>query len=196
MNQLSFSLTLKQNPYNGEPDSEYEIWGQIILKLNHNPSKTIEIVNHQWDIIEVYEWFQKSKDLLPADPFPFRFENEKCIAECRDVLYEKDDFKDLNEEIEYYDHIENYFSNHHFKLKGTDTPMLFIGLKNNTGEISWFETEKNRYTYFSFNMDYFIESTKNEFTALLSKWQNSPEGKKPKVSERIKEIENTYGCYL
>lgn len=190
MNRLLFNLTPKQNPYQEEPHSEYEIWGEIILTINDH-SKTIEILAHQWDILEVYEWFLKNKSALLTETFPFYFEDEKCIANCRDILYRKNNFKDLNEEIEYYNTIENYFSNHHFKLKGTDTPLLFIGLKNNNGEISWFDIKKQEYTYFPFNMQDFIESTEHEFTKLFSIWHNSDESKKLKVLERIKEIEDS-----
>ncbi|KPH14717.1 hypothetical protein [Chryseobacterium sp. ERMR1:04] len=125
---MLFNLTLKSNPYKEEFNSEYEIWGEVVLVLS-DQSKTVEILNHQWDILVVYEWFQKNKAILLTESFPFYFENERCIANCRDILYEKNDFKDLNEEIEYYDTIENYFSNHYFKLKGTDNPILCIGLK-------------------------------------------------------------------
>ncbi|GAA5082632.1 hypothetical protein GCM10023210_00200 [Chryseobacterium ginsengisoli] len=148
-------------------------------------------MNHEWNILEVYEWFQKNKSILLTESFPFYFEDEKCIANCRDILYEKNDFKDLNEEIEYYDRAENYFSNHYFKLKGTDIPMLFIGLKDNNGEISWFDDNKKEYCYFSFNMDYFIKSTQEEFTEVFNKWLNS-QSKNPKALKRIKEIEQSY----
>ncbi|WP_153393788.1 hypothetical protein [Chryseobacterium vaccae] len=195
MNRLLFNLTPKQNPYQEEPNSEYEIWGEIILTIN-DQSKTIEILGHQWDILEVYEWFLKNKSALLTEIFPFYFEDEKCIANCRDILYEKHNFKDLNEEIEYYDTIENYFSNHHFKLKGTGTPMLFIGLKNNSGEVSWFDIKKQEYSYFPFNMQDFIESTDHEFTKLFSRWHNSDEDKSLKVLERIKEIENSNGNHF
>lgn len=191
MNKLLFNLTLKQNPYKEEPNSEYEIWGEIILVVT-DQSKTVEILNHQWDILEVYEWFQKNKTTLLTESFPFYFEDEKCIANCRDILYQKNDFKDSNEEIEYYDTIENYFSNHHFKLKGTDGTILFIGLKNNNGEISWFDIQKKEYRFYSFNMDNFIESTKDEFINLYKKWSKSNEGKNFKVLKRIKDIENSY----
>lgn len=195
MNTFSLNLTLKQNPYSEEPHSEYEIWGEIILKLNQNPSKSIEILNHQWDILEVYEWFQKNKAALLTESFPFYFEDEKCMAQSRDVLYEKKDFKDLNEEFEYYDTIENYFSTHHFKLKGTDTPMLFIGLKNHRGEVSWFDEKSRVYNYFSFNMGDFIKAAENEFAALLNKWQKSNDVENLKILRRIKEIENSWQQY-
>lgn len=195
MNELLFDLKLKQNPYKEELSSDYEIWGGITLKLNYQ-SKTIEILNHQWDLLEVYEWFQKSKTALLKESFPFHFENDKCIANCRDILYEKTDFKDLNEEIEYYDKIESYFSNHNFKLRGTNTPILFIGLKNNIGEISWSDSKTKEYKYFSFEMDYFINSTKDEMTKLLNKWHNGKENKNPKIIERIKEIEGNNNLLL
>lgn len=188
---MLFNLTLKSNPYKEEFNSEYEIWGEVVLVLS-DQSKTVEILNHQWDILVVYEWFQKNKAILLTESFPFYFENERCIANCRDILYEKSDFKDLNEEIEYYDTIENYFSNHHFKLKGTDGTILFIGLKNNNGEISWFDIQKKEYHFYSFNMDYFIESTKAAFTKLFNKWNKINGGKNFKVLKRIAEIENSY----
>lgn len=191
MNRLSFNITPKQNPYKDEPNSEYEIWGGIILELK-DQSKTIEILKHQWDILEVYEWFFKNKNTLLIESFPFDFEDEKCIASCRDILYERNDFKDLNEEIEYYEKIENYFSNHHFKLKGTDTPILFIGLKNGNGEISWFDDEKGEFSCFSFNMDSFIESTNDVFIRIFDKWHDSNEGKNSKILKRIKDIESSY----
>lgn len=191
MNKLLFNFKLKQNPCKDEPNSEYEIWGEIILELK-DQSKTIEILNHQWDILEVYDWFLKNKNTLLTESFPFDFEDEKCIASCRDVLYEKNDFKHLNEEIEYYEKIENYFSNHYFKLKGTDTPILFIGLKNGNGEISWFDDEKGEFSCFLFNMDYFIESTNDVFIRIFDKLHDSNEGKNSKVLKRIKDIENSY----
>lgn len=80
------------------------------------------------------------------------------------------------------------YANYYFKLKGTDTPIFFIGLKNNMGEISWYDIEKKDYSCFSFNMDDFIESTKNEFTELL----NINEGRNSKILGRIKEIEDNY----
>jgi hypothetical protein len=187
VNKLFFELSPRDHPYPEEKNSEFELWGEIRLILS-NGVDLIKLINHQWDIIEIYSWFIENKKALLTDLFPFDDQNNKSIAECRSILYARENFEnEVSEEI-YYEELENYFSRHTFKLRGTDIPLFHIGIKNGEGEISWQNIETKKFHFFLFDMGNFINSTQKEFDEILKSFYENNNNRKL-VLERIGQIE-------
>lgn len=195
MKKLVFNFSIINHPYPKENTSEFELWGLIKLIIAHD-AESMNILNHQWDIIQVIEWLLEKKHSLLTEEFLFDCQKGQSIAECRDVLYSKDDFQDESEEESYYTKLDAYFSNHHFKLKGTDTPIFFIGIKNNTGEISWHNDRSNEYKQFAFDMKLFVAETQKEVKRLLQSWSNSEPRNKQQVLNRLSSLEKKHGVSL
>ena len=159
MASLEVKLKSLENPYSNEKYSEYDLWGQIKISFDDET-----LTDTQWDIIYFIEWFYNVHKKLANEIFPFKLNNS--IAETRDLLYSKEDFSNIEEEIRYYENLENYFNNHHFKLKGTDTLHFYIGLiKSGYGEISYIKNQ-NYYSH-AFVMNNFINRTNEEINRFL-----------------------------
>jgi hypothetical protein len=159
MDNLRIFLKKINNPYSYEESSEYDLWGQIEIYYSEKI-----LIDTQWNVLPFIEWFNSNFEKLNTEIFPFRLNNS--IAETRDVLYNKNDFANEQEEDLYYKNLENYFSRHFLKIKGTDTNIFYIGLiDNNIGEIS-FCKNKIYYSYY-FAMDNFINQTKNEINTFI-----------------------------
>lgn len=126
MEKLSLTLKKKVTPYE-ESSSKFELWGEFTLK---HEGKLLAKV--QWDLTDFIKWFMETKEILESEGFPFAFTNS--IAESRDLLFEKiDEFSDSQEQemFDYVDYLSDYFTNHYFHLKGTNTQEYYIGLVPN-----------------------------------------------------------------
>ena len=119
----------------------------------------------------------RKKEYLATEVFPFKFTNS--IAESRDLLFDKiDDFSDEQEQeqFEYEDYLSDYFVNHYFHLRGTDTQSFYIGLiPNLNGEISC--SVEDKYERYEFNMDSFISEVDEEIKKFLKTCDISNETK-------------------
>lgn len=181
---LEFTFELKENPYSYEISSKFEIWGQI--KLSNGSER---IIDHQWDILEVINWFFETRSYLLHEK-PIINKPGYSIAQLRDYLYDNTDF---STSIEYIEELENYFSNHTFHLRGTSCNFFYIGLNSNFGELSYREHE----TYYSYNFDMkiFLTNTFDNIYKLIEYW-NSSEFKTKEALLKIKEIEKQYNVTL
>jgi len=61
-------------------------------------------------------------------------DKNKSIAELQDLGYERSFFFSVDEMFSYYDDLDKCFSCFKFHLRGTPTPMYYIGLNNGKGE--------------------------------------------------------------
>ncbi len=163
MSKLTIKLKKKEHPYQNEPSSSFELWGEFLLCYGDKI-----LVDVQWDMTDFIKWFVENKEYLRTEKFPFDFTNS--IAESRDILFEKiDDFSDSQEQemFDYVDDLSDYFANHYFHLRGTDTYSYYIGLvPNSCGEIS--NCIDDEYHSFLFDMDEFLMEVDEEIKAFLS----------------------------
>ena len=161
MKTLKIKLINIDNPYSYEKSSYYDLWGTIQL---HYENETL--LDTQWNIFEFIEWFNKCDNKLSNEIFPFRYYNS--IAESRNILFSKDDFTNNTEEDKYYYKLGEYFQCHCFKLKGTNTPIFYIGFGCDfIGEISY-EREKQFFKY-TFDMKRFITDTDLQIKEFVAK---------------------------
>lgn len=87
--KLYFCLDRKENPYND--DSAFEIWGQI--QLLHEVDKCIErVLDWEWNILEIKSWFDENKELISSKPLDVLNDENKSIAELRDIAFDRDFF--------------------------------------------------------------------------------------------------------
>lgn len=181
---LNFRFELKENPYT-DVQSKYLIWSRIILLIDNKV-----IIDHQWDLLEIVEWFFATKPYLLQE-LPFKKNGNSSIAEIREYIYESvDDKTDLS----YIEKLEDYFSNHSFRLKGTSLGLYYIGVFNDTlGQISYHRY--NSIHFYDFDMNQFIRDTKNEIYSTLKKWEASPY-QSAEAMQRIKNIQGEYSDFL
>jgi len=155
--KLYFHLEKKESPYEEELPPN-EVWG--IIQICYELDKKVEyILNWEWDIIEVVEWFDEARDLLAVKNLGVLNDENKSIAELRDLGYERSFFFNEDEQFRYYNELEECFSSFKFRLRGTPTPMYYIGLNDGKGEISYFCDEQNVYKRYCFNIEEFLKST-------------------------------------
>lgn len=86
-------------------------------------------------------------------------DENKSIAELRDLGYERSFFFSEDEQFSYYSELEECFSSFKFHFRGTPTPMYYIGLNNGKGEISYYSSEQEVYKRYCFNMEEFLNNT-------------------------------------
>lgn len=178
--KLSFKFELKENPYNDD-SSRYLIWTRILLIIDSEV-----IIDYQWDILEVVEWFFSKREFL-LEEIMFEKNDNLSIFEIRDCLY---DSVDDQTSLDYLEKLENYFSNHIFRLKGTPLGTYYIGIFNNKlGQISF---KKNDLVYsFDFDMNQFIIDTEKKIYDILKEWDKSPY-KTIEGTSRIKDLQKEY----
>lgn len=155
--KLYFNLERTASPYEEELPPN-EVWG--IIQICYEFDNTVEyILDWQWDIIEVRDWFDEAKDKLAVKKLDVLNDENQSIAELRDLGYERSFFFNENEQYRYYNKLEECFSDFKFHLRGTPTPTYYIGLNNEQGEISYYSAEQKIYKRYCFNMDEFLKST-------------------------------------
>lgn len=165
MGKLNFIFKKMIHPYIEEVSSAQEMWGEIRLVWG-NENTSIELINTQWNLYEAFEMFDRIKIYL-NDSLPFKNENGLSIAELRDNLFSEDNFSSKEKENEYFDQLEDYFSFHTIRLRGTPTPLYYIGINNSCGEISRYDKISKSYLVFNFDMKHFIISTEESISMLL-----------------------------
>lgn len=166
MEELILHITPKPSPYSKEFMVPDEKWGHILIRYG----KSI-LLDCEWNVNEVIEFFQQNKLILQTEKYPF--DNRFCIIGGRyklyDLPYDWEGFTSEEVARQYYNHLDAYFLKHSFKLRGTDTPRFFIGLKSNgLGEISYREEEKY-YRHF-FKMDLFLKNVEDEIHKFLTEY--------------------------
>lgn len=155
--KLYFNLERKASPYEEEPPPN-EVWG--IIQICYEFDNTVEyILDWQWDIIEVRDWFDEAKDRLAVKNLDVLNDENQSIAELRALGYERSFFFSEDEMFLYHANLEECFSDFQFHLRGTPTPTYYIGLNNEQGEISYYSAEQKIYKRYCFNMDEFLKST-------------------------------------
>lgn len=187
MKILYFEIEPIQHPYAEEKNTNYEIWSKI--KLVHEDSKIKTVLfDWQWDLLEIHTWFSNCVDHL-TEQFPYENPNQITISEFAKHIYDKIDFLSEMEHQEYTKKLEEYFSFHYFKIRGTDLPHYYIGVNKNIGEISRWDNENNVYLKYNFEMEKFIDDTKNVLRKTITKWIDVNTTKAEKLIKRIQEIE-------
>lgn len=148
---MEFRLTPLDNPYWFEPGAEFEMWGSIFLKLDDTV-----LLDLQWDVLPLVEWFYYSKGTLMNDNLPFENPAQLSIAELRDLLFSQcADMDDIDESVACSENLSPYFDRHHFKLRGTNSQLFYIGLNTaGRGEISF--SIDDSYRVFNFEMNDFL----------------------------------------
>lgn len=158
---LQFILTPLQNPYLDDPRLKHELWGQIQIMVQ---SQTI--LDWQWDLGVVIEWFRDCKDKLLTEFPPSQLPDNLSLSEFHQSMMEEileDIEKDFEEILEYY-HC------HCFKISGTPTLPLFIGKRRNgVGEVSYYDDGKFNLSHFS--MERFVSELENEIYTFLERWK-------------------------
>ncbi|WP_223577874.1 hypothetical protein [Sphingobacterium sp. GVS05A] len=155
--KLYFNLERTASPYEEELPPN-EVWG--IIQICYEFDNTVEyILDWQWDIIEVRAWFDEAKDKLAEKNLGVLNDENKSIAELRDLGYERSFFFSEDEMFLYHANLEECFSDFKFHLRGTPTPLYYIGLNNGEGELSYYCREQKVYKRYCFNMDEFLKST-------------------------------------
>ncbi|WP_037588046.1 hypothetical protein [Stenoxybacter acetivorans] len=188
MENLIVKLIKKNNPYKNNCIKNDD-WGEIIISYGNKI-----LLDWEWGLLEFIEWFNEKKgklaqNLFPQDP-PFIFVNS--IAESRDILYSvefSDEEINKHQDVIYLEKLANYFSDHHFHLRGTLTPSFYIGLNihgkgeisygfnlDHTGKISYglnvndlgetIYVDNNKYCSYIFNMSDFINTLEKEIKNL------------------------------
>ena len=136
------------------------VWGIVQLIYEENASLTY-ILDWQWYIDEIADWFKEKKKTLATDELNvLNFEN-KSIAELRDMAIDREFFFDKKERDEYFEKVDKCFAPFGFHLRGTPTPVYYIGISNGNGEISYYNEENNKYKSYVFDMNDFISTTEN-----------------------------------
>lgn len=154
--KLYFHLTLSDNPY--KEDKLDELWGNIKLIYELNNS-IINLLDWEWNIKELQEWFESKKEYLLTRNLNVLNEDNKSIAEVRDIAYNREFFFNEDEQHNYYNMLEDVFLPFQFHLRGTPTPVYYIGINNGMGEISYFDEIKGKYERYNFDMEFFLIST-------------------------------------
>lgn len=156
---LKLHLTQKPYPYPEKDKLPLEIWGAISFSYGN-----AILLNHEWDIASVMEFFEENAQFLLTDIFPYN--NNISIAEEDNNLYRVQIKKFLDADDDdgldaWFDSLNQYFKKHRFHLRGTDTNNYFIGLKSSgLGEISY--EENGEYISYYFDMTLFIRNVENE----------------------------------
>lgn len=86
-------------------------------------------------------------------------DKNKSIAELQDLGYERSFFFSEDEQFRYYSELEECFSSFKFHLRGTPTPMYYIGLNNGKGEISCYSSEEEVFKRYWFNIEEYLNNT-------------------------------------
>ena len=176
---LSFNFHLTENPYNVD-NSKYEIWGKFSLTIEN-----IKIIDYQWDLLKIFEWFFKNESNLIKD-MPFDVGGVSSIAEARDLLY--DQITD-NTSLDYIEKVEEYFSSHSFKLNGTPLGTFYIGSFKSIAQISL--KKRDVFHSYTFKMDDFIIDTKKKIFDFVEYW-NSSTLKTDEAVGILKDMEKEY----
>jgi hypothetical protein len=160
-----FKLVPKAHPYIDEESSTYEAWGKLNVMLNENI-----IIEHEWDMIQVIEWVKEKRQHLLSD-LPFWDINKThSLAEFMYQLYPEMDILTTPESE--FEKIESYLENHTFKLRGTDMPLLYIGLiENDIGQLS-FQQFPHHYIAHKFDMQKFIAKTEMSISTFIKEWKD------------------------
>ncbi len=131
-----------------------------VIQLCYESDNKVEyVLDWQWDIIEIVEWFEEAKDLLAVKNIDVLNDENLSIAELQDLGYERSFFFNEDEMFSYYDELDKCFSCFKFHLRGTPTPMYYIGLNNGKGEISYYSSEEEVYKRYWSNMGEFLNNT-------------------------------------
>lgn len=90
------------------------------------------------------------------DNLPFENPAQLSIAELRDLLFSQcADMDDIDESVACSENLSPYFDRHHFKLRGTNSQLFYIGLNTaGRGEISF--SIDDSYRVFNFEMNDFL----------------------------------------
>lgn len=105
--KLYFNLERKASPYEEEllPN---EVWG--IIQICYEFDNTVEyILDWQWDIIEVRDWFDEAKDRLAVKNLDVLNNENQSIAELRALGYERSFFFSEDEMFLYHANWRNVF---------------------------------------------------------------------------------------
>ncbi|MDR6764542.1 hypothetical protein J2Y38_004775 [Flavobacterium sp. 2755] len=177
---MSFNFVIKENPYS-DNSSKYLIWGRILLIIDNKI-----IIDYEWDILEVIEWFFNKKEHL-LEKFVFKKDGFSSIAEIRDHLYDSVDYKTP---LDYIEKLEDYFSNHIFRLKGTSLGIYYIGIfDNKLGQISF--KRDNDFFCYEFDMNKFIKETELKIYDTTRQW-NKSFYKTVEATSKLEELKKTY----
>lgn len=186
MSNLKIEIKKRHYPYKDDISAPFNLWGEFIITCEESV-----LLDTEWDITVFIEWFIENKEYLKIEKFPFDFVNS--IAESRDLLFNKvDTFNEEQEEemFEYVEVLSNYFSNHYLHLRGTDTQSFYIGLvQDGRGEISY--TIDNTYYKYIFDMEKFLVQVDEEIKGYLKTVKLSEESQ-----SYFKEILGSYYSYI
>lgn len=165
--KLYFSFQKTESPY-----AKYkitEVWGVIQLVHVENSNRKY-ILDWQWNVNEISEWFNENKNFLLEKELNVFNPEEKSIAELRDIAFDRKFFFSEDEQHDYYEKVDSCFSLFWFHLRGTPTPVHYIGKNSGTGEISYYNQHDNIYERYFFNMEDFVFSTENALRSFLNEF--------------------------
>jgi hypothetical protein len=157
MNTIRLDFCPLPHPYPGEPESAFEKWGKIILDITaENGQSILSLVEIEWDISVLIQWFSENKEALLNEDFPMKAGLKTSIAESLAAFYTSGSFDD-----EVVDMIYEYRTRHGlvFALRGTNILDTYIGKYNGVHTASCC-LEAAKFTYSIDLRDFFFRLEK------------------------------------
>lgn len=166
-NRLSFTINYLPHPYRNEPSASFECWGRLLVSIIE-PSGTIQLLDTQWDLLLLVEWFAINcgvlcnQQLLLVDSIQeLTYLTSESLAEALNRLQNRD--FDENEEIaeeQWFSSLYEFRKRHALRmiLKGADISNIIIGINHGVGEIS--VADENNHWCYLFDINDFCEHFK------------------------------------
>ena len=153
---LYFDYTLLPHPYPDEPLSKQEKWCSFALKiLDDNGNEIRTLIQSQWDLLPILNWFVDNKDSLLSESLPISINDESSIAKGIYQFYDTLDDSMTLEKI--VDDMFEYRERHEitFALRGKTVDDIIIGLKDDKYTVSLYN-EEEKWSYEIRELENFI----------------------------------------
>ena len=144
--KLNLEYEFLDHPYANEPGSKGEQWSKIRLEILDDNGHVIKtVLDWQWDIIVLLNWFIENKKALQYENIPDEIKSSS-IAKGIFGFYGK--YDPDKEDMAILDKIFEYRTRHglRFALTGMNVDDVYIGLNNGWVTISLHD-KKERWNY-------------------------------------------------
>lgn len=173
MKQLKVKFEKLNNPYLSNESLELEAWGAIRFYLIDDSNEIIELLNWQWNVLCIFDWYINNKEYIFGTTLTEKKEDEsiaEALQRLRDVDFGDDEEDD---EFEWYSNLFNFWEKHSLRsaLQGADIPDIIIGRSQNFGEISL--SDDNIKWAYRFDICDFTLQFESELEKFIREWRGS-----------------------
>jgi hypothetical protein len=173
---LQLTLELLPHAYPEHPGAYLEAWGRIAIGVEVNGSH-VTLLDHQWDLVLLAEWFAEHQTALCHDPLVIEGHAPlpgESLAQALNRLQDRD-FEEHEEELadRWFDALFAYREVHwlRFGLRGAAIPDIVIGCNHGTGEIS-LSDEDTEWAY-PIDMETFCRDLRQGLRDVLTQWSRT-----------------------